>query len=303
ALRNVLGEHVKQAGSLVAPERLRFDFSHFTQITVQELERIETLVNDQIRANLPVQTAEMAVEEALHSGAMALFEEKYGDRVRVVALPGFSKELCGGTHAGHTGDIGLFKIISESGVAAGVRRIEALTGPAAVSYVQQMTHTVLQAGHLLRSKPEEVVGRIKQLLGSLKASEKEIEKLKAALADTSAQTGSEDELRTVNGVSVLVKRVAVEQPAALRELADRFKDRIRSGVVILGSATQDKALLIAIVTKDLTQRYHAGKIIKELAAEVGGGGGGRPDMAQAGGTQPEKLDQALTRAYDLLAGM
>jgi alanyl-tRNA synthetase len=303
ALRTVLGEHVKQAGSLVAPERLRFDFSHFTQVSGTELDRIETLVNDQIRANLPVQTAEMAVDEALHAGAMALFEEKYGDRVRVVALPGFSKELCGGTHAGHTGDIGLFKIISESGVAAGVRRIEALTGAAAVEYVQQMTHATLQAGQLLRTKPEEVISRIQHLLGSLKASEKEIERLKATLADAKAQTGSEDEVRTINGVSILVKRVEIDQPAALRELADRFKDRIRSGVVILGSATQDKALLIVIVTKDLTQRYHAGKIIKELAAEVGGGGGGRPDMAQAGGTQPEKLDQALTRAYDLLTAM
>jgi alanyl-tRNA synthetase len=148
-----------------------------------------------------------------------------------------------------------------------------------------------------------VISRIQHLLGSLKASEKEIERLKATLADAKAQTGSEDEVRTINGVSILVKRVEIDQPAALRELADRFKDRIRSGVVILGSATQDKALLIVIVTKDLTQRYHAGKIIKELAAEVGGGGGGRPDMAQAGGTQPEKLDQALTRAYDLLTAM
>jgi alanyl-tRNA synthetase len=303
ALRTVLGEHVKQAGSLVAPERLRFDFSHFAQVSGPELDRIEVLVNDRIRANLPVQTAEMDVEEALHAGAMALFEEKYGDRVRVVALPGFSKELCGGTHAGHTGDIGLFKIIAEAGVAAGVRRIEALTGAAAVDYVQQMTHTTLAAGQLLRTKPEEVVNRIQQLLGNLKASEREIERLKATLADAKSQAGSEEELRTINGVSMLVKRVEIEQPAALRELADRFKDRIRSGVVILGSATPDKALLIVIVTKDLTQRYHAGKIIKELAAEVGGGGGGRPDMAQAGGTQPEKLDQALARAYDLLAAM
>ncbi len=303
ALRKVLGEHVKQAGSLVAPERLRFDFSHFVQVTGEELERIETLVNDRIRANLPVQTAEMAVEEALHSGAMALFEEKYGDRVRVVALPGFSKELCGGTHAGRTGDIGLFKIVSESGVAAGVRRIEALTGAEAVVYVQQMTKTALAAGQVLRARPDEVVARLQQLLSGLKAAEKEIEKHKAALADAKAQSGGDDELRTVNGVAVLVKRVSVDQPAALRDLADRFKDRIRSGVVILGSATQDKALLIAIVTKDLTQRYHAGKIIKALAAEVGGGGGGRPDMAQAGGTRPEKLDAALDRAYDLVADM
>ena len=303
ALRKVLGEHVKQAGSLVAPERLRFDFSHFAQVSGPELDRIEMLVNDQIRDNLPVQTAEMAVEEALHSGAMALFEEKYGDQVRVVALPGFSRELCGGTHTGRTGDIGLFKIISESGVAAGVRRIEALTGAAAVDYVQQMTHTALAAGQVLRTRPEEVLGRLQQVLGSVKAAEKEIEKLKAALADVKAQSGGEDELRTINGVDVMVKRVAVDQPAALRELADRFKDRIRSGVVILGSATQDKALLIVIVTKDLIQRYHAGKIIKELAAEVGGGGGGRPDMAQAGGTQPEKLDAALKKAYALLADM
>ena len=300
ALRKVLGDHVKQAGSLVAPDRLRFDFTHFAQVDAADLERIETLVNDRIRDNVPVQTVEMDAEQAMQSGAMALFEEKYGDRVRVVSLADFSKELCGGTHTDRTGNIGLFKIVLETSVAAGVRRIEAFTGKAAVEYVQQITRTTQQVMHLLRTKQEDIAVRIEQLLSAHKAAEKDIEKLKAALADVRAQ-GGDEELRSVNGASVLVKRVAVDTPAALRDLADRFKDRIKSGIVILGSPSEGKALLIVIVTKDLTDRFHAGKIVKQLAALVGGGGGGRPDMAQAGGPQPEKLDLALEKAYDIVS--
>ena len=302
ALRQVLGPHVKQAGSLVAPERLRFDFTHFTHIEPEQLQQIESLVNQRIRANVAVRTDEMEAEQALKTGAMALFEEKYGDRVRVVALSDFSKELCGGTHTRRTGDIGLFKIASETSVAAGVRRIEALTGAAALAYVQQMTRTAQQSGYLLRSKPEEVLPRIEQMIATQKSSEKEIEKLKAALADAKAGSGQE-ELQTIDGVSLLVKKVGVDKPAALRDLADRFKDRVRSGIVILGSATGGKALLIVIVSKDLNKRFHAGNIVKELAAIVGGGGGGRPDMAQAGGTEPEKLDQALESAPQIIARM
>ncbi len=300
ALRQVLGEHVKQAGSLVAPDRLRFDFTHFSQVDPEQIQQIETLVNQRIRANVAVQIEEMDAEEALRSGATALFEEKYGDRVRVVALPDFSKELCGGTHTRRTGDIGLFKIVSESSVASGVRRIEALTGHAALEYVQQMIHTLHLSGNLLRAKPEEVTIRIEHLLNAQKTNEKKIEKLNAALADTRAGAGGDD-IKTVNGVSVLIKKVGVDKPAALRDLADRFKDRIRSGIVVLGSAVGDKALLIVVVTKDLVKRFHAGNIVKELASIVGGGGGGRPDMAQAGGTEPEKLDLALERASQIIA--
>jgi alanyl-tRNA synthetase len=300
ALREVLGDHVKQAGSLVAPDRLRFDFTHFSHVEADQLGRIETLVNRRIRANVPVQTDEMDADQALESGATALFEEKYGDRVRVVSLSDFSKELCGGTHTRRTGDIGLFKIIAETSVAAGVRRIEAVTGDAAVAAVQQLARSAQQCGHLLRTKPEEVAGRLEQLLAAHKSSEKEIEKLKAALAEAKAGT-ADQEIQKVNGVAVLSKRVAVDKPGALRDLADRFKDKIKSGIVILGSEHGQKALLIVVVTKDLLDRFHAGNIVKVLAPMVGGGGGGRPDMAQAGGTQPEKLDLALEKALEIIS--
>jgi alanyl-tRNA synthetase len=301
ALRQVLGDHVKQAGSLVSPQRLRFDFTHFAQVSVDEIDEIETIVNDRIRANVPVHTDEMDAEQALQIGATALFEEKYGDQVRVVSLSNFSKELCGGTHADRTGDIGMFKIVAETSVAAGVRRIEALTGNAALAYIQQMAHSTLQSSHLLRSKPAEMVDRIQQLIRGQKASEKEIQKLKATLAD--AQAGGSGETQTINGVAVLIQKVAVDKPAALRDLADRFKDRLRSGIIVLGAESGGKALLIAVVTKDLIKRFHAGQIIKQLAALVGGGGGGRPDMAQAGGTQPEKLEFALDKAADIISEM
>jgi alanyl-tRNA synthetase len=302
ALRQVLGEHVKQAGSLVAPDRLRFDFTHFSNLEPGQIREIEAIVNQRIRANVAVQTEEMDAEQALHSGATALFEEKYGDRVRVVALSDFSKELCGGTHTRRTGDIGLFKIVGESSVASGVRRIEALTGQPALDYVQQMTQTVQQCGQLLRVKPDSVASRVEQLQGAQKSLEKQVEKLKGALADAKSGSGDED-VKTIHGVSVLIKKVGVDKPAAMRELADRFKDRLKSGIVILGSSAGDKALLIVVVSKDLIKRFHAGNIVKALAAIVGGGGGGRPDMAQAGGPQPEKLDLALEQATQIISEM
>ncbi len=301
ALREVLGDHVKQAGSMVAPERLRFDFTHFSQVTQDDIERIEAIVNAHIRANVPVRTDEMDAEEAMSSGAMALFEEKYGDRVRVVELADFSKELCGGTHTRHTGDIGLFKIVAETSVAAGVRRIEALTGQAALDHVQRMNRIALTGAQILRITPDAVVPRLEQLLAAQKASEKEIEKLKSALADAKASTG-DTATQTINGVTAVIQKVAVDKPAALRDLADRFKDRVKSGVVVLGSSSGGKALLIAVVSKDLLGRFHAGEIIKQLAAVVGGGGGGRPDMAQAGGTKPENLDLAMEKAAQIIAG-
>jgi alanyl-tRNA synthetase len=302
ALRQVLGDHVKQAGSLVAPERLRFDFTHFAQVSSEEINQIETIVNTRIRANVPVETSEMDAEQALQSGAMALFEEKYGDRVRVVALSDFSKELCGGTHTARTGDIGLFKIVTETSVAAGVRRIEALTGPGALAYFQSLAQTTQQSSHLLRCKPDEMVDRIRQSIHGNKSSEKEIEKLKAALAEAKAG-GSGGEALDIHGAAVMIRKVAVDKPAALRDLADRFKDRMRSGIVVLGAESGGKALLIAVVTKDLVKRFHAGQIIKQVAAIVGGGGGGRPDMAQAGGTQPDKLDLALEKAVEIITEM
>jgi alanyl-tRNA synthetase len=301
-LREVLGDHVKQAGSLVAPDRLRFDFTHFSQIEPETLAAIERKVNQHILQNVATHTDEMAAEEAFQSGATALFEEKYGDRVRVVSLADFSKELCGGTHVQHTGDIGLFKIITETSVAAGVRRIEAMTGEGALASVQQMARTLDETARLLKDNPQNIRTRIEKMLAHQKGLEKEIEALKAKLATQTAADADAD-VREVKGVKVLARRVEADNPGALRDLVDRFRDRLKSGVVVLGCVSGAKALLIAGVTKDLRGRFHAGNIIKALAPMVGGGGGGKPDLAQAGGSQPENLDQALAQAYDVVAGM
>ncbi len=301
-LRTVLGDHVKQAGSLVAPERLRFDFTHFSQVKADDLDTIERLVNRQIRENLPTSTQEMDAEDAFKSGATALFEEKYGDRVRVVSLTDFSRELCGGTHTGQTGNIGLFKIISESSVASGVRRIEALTGEAALDYTQQTTKILQETAHLIKETAPAIPGRVKKMLADIKAYEKEVDRLKTKLASGSGDTSAQA-VKSIDGVNVLVKSVAVDTPAALRNLADQFKDKLKSGIVVLGSQAGSKAMLIAVVTKDLTDRYHAGNIVKEIAAVVGGRGGGRPDMAQAGGNQPQNLAQALAKAYEVVGNV
>jgi alanyl-tRNA synthetase len=298
-LCQVLGDHVKQSGSLVAPGRLRFDFTHFSQVEISDLDKIESLVNERIRANIPVQVEEMEAEEAFKTGATALFEEKYGDRVRVVSLSDFSKELCGGTHTSRTGNIGLFKIMGESAVASGIRRIEALVGQAALAYTQQISKIVRETAHLVKEKPEVVPQRIENILSNQKSLEKEVEQLKARIASKSADE-SENAIRLVKNIRVLVKKVPVDTPAALRDLADRFKEKIKSGVVVLGCVSGIKVLLIVVVTKDLTDRLHAGNIVKKIAAVVGGGGGGRPDMAQAGGTKPENLDQALEKVYEVL---
>jgi len=263
------------------------------------LNDIETLVNDRIRDNVAVQKEEMDAEEALSSGATALFEEKYGDRVRVISLADFSRELCGGTHTNQTGDLGLFKIISESSVASGVRRIEAVTGRTAVDVVQQTAGLLNESAILLREKTEALPQRIQKLLKQQKETEKEIEKLKGRISELTSEKSDED-LHTVNGATVLVKRVDAESPAALRTMADRFKDNLSSGIVVLGGVSSGKALLIAVVTKDLAGKFHAGNIIKHAAGVVGGGGGGRPDMAQAGGSQPENLDKALAAALEMI---
>jgi len=302
ALREIVGEHVKQAGSMVSSDRLRFDFTHFALLSQDTLDEIEVLVNRQVCRNFPVQTQEMNAEEAFNSGATALFEEKYGDWVRVVSIDTFSSELCGGTHASRTGNIGVFKITGESAVASGVRRIEALTGEAALAYTQQKERIVNDASRLLKSEPAALETRIEKILDVRKALEKDVIRLKALLASREAQDAMAA-FKTVNDMPVLALKVTADQPAELRELADRFKDRIKSGIVVLGAVSGNKVLLIAVVSKDLTKRCHAGKLIKRVAATVGGGGGGRPDMAQAGGSHPEKLDQALDEVYDVVAGM
>ncbi len=298
-LREVLGEHVKQAGSLVAPDRLRFDFTHFSPVDPETLAEIETRVNRRIRENVATHTEEMEAEAAFKSGATALFEEKYGDHVRVVSLSDFSKEFCGGTHTAKTGDIGLFKIVSESSIASGVRRIEALTGEGALQYVQKTSRLLEDTAHLVKDKPDAVTSKVAKILSDLKTLEKEVERLKAKIASDSAEVGG-DAIKSVNNTKVLIQKVSVNNPAALRDLADRLKEKLKSGIVVLGSANGPKAFLIVVVTKDLTDRFHAGNVIKQIASTVGGSGGGRPDMAQAGGTKPEKLDQALQKAYKVI---
>ena len=299
ALRHELGDHVKQAGSMVAADRLRFDFTHFSQIDPEALERIETYVNQRVRQNVPVAVEEMDMDHAMKSGATALFEEKYGDRVRVISLDTFSRELCGGTHTGRTGNIGLFKIFSESSVASGVRRIEALTGSAALDHVQKNSRILQQLSHLVKDKPGALVTRVESTMTSLKNLEKETERLKTKMAEMQAD-GSGEQILDINGIPAIIQQVTVDKPSALRELADRFKDRIGSGIVVLGCEADRKALLIVVVTKDLNHRFNAGKMIKPIADVVGGSGGGRPDMAQAGGTQPQSLPQALDKARELI---
>ncbi|MEE8552942.1 MAG: alanine--tRNA ligase, partial [Desulfobacterales bacterium] len=243
ALRRVLGVHVKQAGSLVAPDRFRFDFTHFSLTDFETLNEIETLVNERIRENIPVKIVEMDAEEAFKSDATALFEEKYGDRVRVISLGDFSKELCGGTHTDFTGNIGLFKIIDESSVASGVRRIEAVTGSAALAYTQKNSKVLQNTANLLREKPDAVPQRIEKILSLQKSLEKEVEQLKVKVASLSAGE-TEVKIKTINGIKVLARKVLVDNPAALRDLADRLRDKIKSGIVVLGSLAGSKVLLI-----------------------------------------------------------
>ncbi|MBF0235566.1 MAG: alanine--tRNA ligase, partial [Desulfamplus sp.] len=298
ALRKVLGDHVKQAGSLVTNDRLRFDFTHFSAITREEILAIERDVNDHIRQNVPLETVEMGMDEAVKSGATALFEEKYGDQVRVVSMGDFSRELCGGTHTSQTGNIGLFQIVSEAGIASGVRRIEALTGKKAVEYVQENISMLQSSASLLKTPREGLHSKIESLLSERKAADKEITSLKAQIASKSVENIGDD-IRQINGVNVLAKKVEIDNPSQMRDLADKFKSKIGSGVVLLGAESGGKALLICVVTQDMTGRFHAGNIVKKAASIVGGGGGGRPDMAQAGGTKPEHLTEALNSVYDI----
>lgn len=299
ALHEVLGDHVKQAGSLVTPDRLRFDYTHFSPLTEREKTRIQNLVNEKIRENIPVTTQEMKIEDAMKEGAMALFGEKYGGEVRVVSVPGFSKELCGGTHINATGDIGLFQIASEGGIASGVRRIEAVTGKAAMEKIQKESEMLAGIRALLKVGPEEELNRLKKLLEKTRETEKEIAGLKEKLVSGKG-SGLLDGLKKIGDVSLLIKRVEGMDTKTLRTFIDNAKNQIQSGVVVVGTATDGKVMLAAGVTKDLTDRFQAGTIIKEIAGIVGGSGGGRPDMAQAGGTKVDKIDEALARVESLL---
>jgi len=298
-LRQELGDHVKQAGSLVSPDRLRFDFTHFSHIPPETLNRIEARVNRKVRENLPVETTVMSMDEALQTGAVALFEERYGETVRVVGVGDFSMELCGGTHVGRTGDIGAFLIVSEGSTAAGVRRIEALTGRGAVEAVQRDRDLLRQMSEKIKSSPSEIAERLERLLTHQKDLERELErqKQKAAAGQT---TDVLAQVEQVAGINLLAVRVAADNPKVLREMGDQLKDGLKSGIIALGAESNGKALLLVVVTEDLQERFQAGRIVKAMAAEVGGGGGGRPDMAQAGGPKPENLDQALAKVREIV---
>ena len=327
-LRRHLGEHVKQSGSLVTPERLRFDFTHFKAIAPEEVEQIELDINAAVAENLPVLTDRLSMAEALERGATALFEEKYGEEVRVVAVPGLSQELCGGTHAERTGDgvlevrvvavpglsqelcggthaertgdLGFCKITSEASVAAGIRRIEAVCGPEAVALTQELAREMDQAAALLKGSRTDFLGRLEKTLKRQKELEKDVAALKSRMA--AAQAGDLlDQVRSIEGVPVLALKVEAADPKGLRDFAVKLQQRLQSGVVVLGAAAGDKAMLIALVSKDLTKKFPAGEIIKAIAPAVGGSGGGRPDLAQAGGPDVTGIPKALEQAYEVVA--
>lgn len=301
-LRRVLGPHVAQAGSLVAPDRLRFDFSHPDALTTEEIRRIEDGLNDDILADHAVGVGRQAYKEAVSGGAMALFGEKYGDVVRVVSVEdGVSKELCGGTHLSHTGQIGSFLIIAEGSVAAGVRRIEAVTGPAARRQIQTQLDLLNQVAHRLGVKPAEVPARVEALSAHAQSLDKEIKSLKRQLAHADFEQHLQ-KVKTVQGVTVLAAQVTVDDASLLREMGDWCRDKLASGVIVLGALLDDKPSLLALVTDDWVNRgLHAGKLIKSVAQVVGGSGGGRPNMAQAGGKDAAKLPEALALVESLVA--
>ena len=301
ALRMVLGEHVEQAGSLVTPDRLRFDFTHFSAMTAEELKKVEELVNQEIQAGLDVVTQEMSLDEAKKTGAMALFGEKYGEKVRVVKMGDFSTELCGGTHVGNTGTIHAFKIVSEAGIAAGVRRIEALTGEGLMAYYHKTEEELHEAAHAAKTTPADLKSKIEAMLAEIKALQAENDKLKSKLAKESLGDVM-DQVKEIHGVKVLAAKVSDADMNGLRSLGDQLKEKLGEGVIVLASVQGDKVNLMATAT-DAAQKQgaHAGNLIKAIAACVGGGGGGRPGMAQAGGKNPAGVDSALEKAYETAA--
>jgi alanyl-tRNA synthetase len=299
ALRKVLGDHIKQAGSLVTPDRLRFDFTHFSAMTSEEVRQVEVLVNGFIMGNDGVQTKQMAIAEAVEAGATALFDEKYGDTVRVVRVGDVSMELCGGTHVRAAGDIGLFKIVSEAGIAAGVRRIEALTGTGAFGFIRQMEDEQRAIAVLLKAESGNPLDRLEKLLARQRELQREIESLQGKL-NAAASGDLLSQAVEVNGIKLLAVQVQVEDVKGLRDLSDALKDRMGDGVIVLGADIGGKANLLVAVSKVLSSTVKAGDIIKQIAPLVGGSGGGKPELAQAGGSQPEKLGEALAATVRIL---
>ncbi|MDD5945570.1 MAG: DHHA1 domain-containing protein, partial [Clostridia bacterium] len=302
ALRTVLGTHVEQAGSYVTPDRLRFDFTHFAAMTPEEIQQVEDIVNEKILESLPVMISQESIEDARKLGAMALFGEKYGNIVRVVNMGGYSVELCGGAHLENTAQVGSFKIISESGIASGVRRIEALTGAAALKYYQHQDETLKAVCKAVKSTPENMLKRIEAIIAEEKQTAKELESLKAKIAG-----GAADDILAgaaeIKGIKVVCAEVKDADANALRTMGDQLKNKLGSGVVVLASAKDGKVSLLAMATDDAVKAgVHAGNIIKAAAAVCGGGGGGRPNMAQAGGKDASKIADALTKAKEVIEG-
>jgi alanyl-tRNA synthetase len=297
ALREVLGDHVQQKGSLVDEQRTRFDFSHPKPMTPEEIARVEALVNEEVRRNVAIESRIMKYDEAMRAGAMALFGEKYGDEVRVIGMGDFSTELCGGTHVSRSGDIGFFKIVLETGVAAGIRRVEAVTGQGALEYVQKRETQFAEIAAALKSSPEEVEHRLVQVLENVKRLEKEVGRLKSKMAVAQGDDLA-DQAQSVGSIKVLASRLDGADAKTLRETIDKLRDKLRSAVIVLGSADGGKVTLIAGITTDLTEKVKAGELVNFVAKQVGGKGGGRPDMAQAGGTDAAALPQALASVPD-----
>jgi alanyl-tRNA synthetase len=300
ALRKVLGSHVQQKGSLVDPDRTRFDYSHNEPLTDAQIREIDRLVNEEIRRNVPVEARIMKYDDAIHAGAMALFGEKYGDEVRMLRMGDFSTELCGGTHVRRTGDIGFFKVMSESGIASGVRRIEAMTAEGALTWVQQQEASLQQAAAALKTPVQEVTQKISQIVDNVRQLEKELARLKSKLASSQG-----DDLATlavdVKGVKVLAATIDGADAKALREAMDKLKDKLKSCALVLASSEGGKVTLLAGVSSDLTAKVKAGELVNFVAQQVGGKGGGRPDMAQAGGNDPAKLPAALASVSEWVA--
>jgi alanyl-tRNA synthetase len=296
ALRQVLGTHVKQAGSTVDPHRLRFDFTHYAALDRAELEEVERLMNAEVIRNTAVETNLLPLDQAVASGAMALFGEKYGEEVRVVSVPGFSKELCGGTHVGRTGDIGVCKIVYEGSISAGVRRIEAVTGEGALRQYQDTTTAVRRITEMVQGSEAELVDHVEKLVASCRGLEKQVEQLKNRLAQASVGAVAA-QARSKGDVKIVAARLDGMDRPQMRAVADALRNQWKSAVIVLASVEDGNVSITAAVTKDITGKVHAGKLVGSLAQAVGGKGGGRPDMAEAGGKDPSALDSALSAVY------
>jgi alanyl-tRNA synthetase len=302
-LKHVLGSHVNQAGSLVENDRLRFDFSHFESLTKDELNKIEYMVNEKIFENLDTRSESMTLDEAKEAGVTALFDSKYGEKVRVISVDDFSSELCGGTHVSNTAQIGMFKILSEAGIASGIRRIEAVTGLLAFSHMKGYEEKTLKLASQLKTNPEGIEARIDQLLKENKEKDKVIQQFKNEAIKSESESLINDFIE-INGVKAFILDIGSSDANTIRDISDKIRDKNPDSVIVIAAENDGKVLLVASVSKDLVSKgVHAGNIIKQTAQIVGGGGGGRPDFAQAGGKNPLKIEEALGKAKEIIGDM